>query len=90
MKLKRGHQQKKKINENQKLVLGKDNKISNQTFLTQWKKEKKYKLLSIRRAITIDAINIKKMIVFILRKLIKFKLLNLKMIIKDMNNSVLR
>lgn len=90
MKLKRGHQQGKKINENQKLVLGKDNKISNQTFLTQWKKEKKYKLLSIRRAITIDAINIKKMIVFILRKLIKFKLLTLKMIIKDMNNSVLR
>lgn len=90
MKLKRGHQQGKKINENQKLVLGKDNKISSQTFLTQWKKEKKYKLLSIRRAITIDAINIKKMIVFILRKLIKFKLLTLKMIIKDMNNSVLR
>lgn len=47
-------------------------------------------MLSIRRAITIDAINIKKMIVFILRKLIKFKLLTLKMIIKDMNNSVLR
>lgn len=50
MKLKRGHQQGKKINENQKLVLGKDNKISNQTFLTQWKKGEKIQIAKYKKS----------------------------------------